>query len=70
MQIDRYTKVVLTIIAGALVVVAAENAMKQAQAQTQPGVMKVAICSEDGSRCTGVSEYWDKSARLLVMPPH
>ncbi len=83
MQVDRYTKMVLTIIAGALVVIAAENAMKQAQAQapgqtqtqaqaqapTPTGVTKVAICNEDGSLCTKVGEYWDKSVRLLVMPP-
>ena len=76
MQIDRYTKMVLTVIAGALVVLAAENAMRQAQAQTQTqaqapaGIMKVAICNEDGSLCTKVSESWDKSVRLLVMPPN
>lgn len=78
MQIDRYTKMVLTVIAGALVVLAAENAMRQAQAQAQTqtqaqapaGIMKVAICNEDGSLCTKVSESWDKSVRLLVMPPN
>jgi len=50
MPTDRYTKTVLTIIAGALVAILVQNGVKTSQAQ-QP-VQKVAICdSTDPSKC-------------------
>ena len=46
---DRYTKIVLTVIAVALTVLAAENGIKSANAQA--GVQKVAICDQTGGNC-------------------
>lgn len=43
MPTDRYTKTVLTIIAGALVAIFVQNGIKGSQAQ-QPPLQKVALC--------------------------
>ena len=48
MQIDRYTKAMLTLIAGSLLALVAQNAIRSADAQSgHPS--KVIICDLDGS---------------------
>jgi len=52
-MIDRYTKVVLTIIAAALVALVAQNLAGGSRADT--AVQKVVICGDEvGSNCVGV----------------
>jgi hypothetical protein len=53
MHFDFYTKAVLTVIAGALVVLAAQNASGPSRAQSDP-VQKVQICNGDGVTCAPV----------------
>jgi hypothetical protein len=54
-MITRYTNVVLTIIALALVTIAAQNLAAPVSAQS--GVQKVAICEQgDASRCVSLSQ--------------
>jgi hypothetical protein len=54
MQIDRYTKAVLTVIAGALLVLAAENATRPSNAQSG-SPQKVVICEyPTGLNCAGI----------------
>lgn len=50
---DRYTKAVLTIIAGALVVIASENAIQSSRG-AQSDLQKVALC-----------DYMDRCASLI-----
>ena len=52
MQIDNYTKFIMTVIAGALVVIALKGTgiIPTANAHSG-GVHKIALCSDDGSRC-------------------
>ncbi|GGG19632.1 hypothetical protein GCM10010964_04820 [Caldovatus sediminis] len=61
MGVDRYTKAVLTVIAAALCVLAAQNAVTPSQAQLggavpAPGaaVQRVAVCDVTGTRCAGI----------------
>jgi hypothetical protein len=54
MTIDRYTKVVLTVIAFALVVLGAENAVRPVSAQS--GIQKVAVCDERTNKCASVGQ--------------
>lgn len=55
MSIDRYTKAMLTVIAGALIGIFAQNAIKVSQAQ-QPQLQKVVICSnENPNLCVNVA---------------
>ncbi|MBR0646704.1 hypothetical protein [Plastoroseomonas hellenica] len=49
---DRYTKGVLTVIAGALCVLAAQNAISPAQSQA--GLQRVVICDVRGQTCANV----------------
>jgi hypothetical protein len=46
-MIDRYTKVLLTVIAAALVAIVAQNAVGTLQAQNNPGISRMAICDVD-----------------------
>jgi len=55
MKPDMYTKVVLTVIALALVVIAGEKTITNAYAQNRP--TKVTICNEYGNYCAGVTGY-------------
>lgn len=66
MKIDRYSKAILTIIAAALVAMAAENLVRPSVAQT--GVSKVAICELDGRNCAGTFPDWapGHKAALIV----
>jgi hypothetical protein len=50
---DAYTKSVLTIIAGALVVIAVQNAIPEANAQRERP-MQVTICDPRGTECAGL----------------
>jgi hypothetical protein len=54
MAIDRYTKVVLTVIALALVVLVGENAVRPVSAQS--ALQKVAICDERTNKCASVGQ--------------
>ena len=53
MQIDNYTKFIMTVIAGALVVIALKGTgiIPTANAHSG-GVHKIAICNVEGTRCT------------------
>ena len=57
-MMDRYTKIVLTVIAGSLLVLNLQlmrnvDFINNAYAQTD-GVQKVAICNDTGSLCAAV----------------
>lgn len=52
MQIDRYTKIVLTVIAAALVANVAQDYVLPARAAE---VQRVAICNTGGATCAPVS---------------
>ena len=55
MTIDNYTKLILTVIAGALVVIALKGTgiIPTANAHSG-GVHKIAICSENGKACANI----------------
>jgi hypothetical protein len=58
---DRYTKIMLTIIAAALVGIVVQNAVSTVGAQA--GVQRVVICdSHDTSNCARVAERGSGSA--------
>lgn len=59
MQPDRYIKIVLTVIAAALVVLVIQGAVSRADAQGRGAVQRVAICSETGRVCMPVMEIRD-----------
>ena len=63
MQIDRYTKAMLTLIAGSPLTLVAQNAIRSADAQS--GLTKVVICDPEAERCARVVETGpnDKSSR-------
>jgi len=62
-MIDRYTKVVLTIIAAVLLALVAQNMSGCSRADT--AVQKVAICGDEvGSNCVGVDP--DKNGRYRL----
>ena len=66
MPTDRYTKTVLTIIAGALVAIVAQNGIKASNAQG--GVQRVAICDLDhptGS-CAGLHKAGEVLGLITV----
>jgi hypothetical protein len=54
MKIDRYTKIVLTIIAATLVWIAGQNTFYVKNVNAQSGIMKVALCDVNGFRCAGI----------------
>ena len=67
MQIDSYTKFIMTVIAGALVVIALKGTgiIPTANAHSG-GVHKIAICNANGKKCATVNkkrgsavETWD-----------
>jgi hypothetical protein len=53
-MVDRYTKTVLTVIAAALVVIAAQHAVDRSQAATD--IQKVQICDDQG-RCASMTSH-------------
>jgi hypothetical protein len=57
MPTDRYTKIVLTVIAAALVGLLVQNSISPSVAQG--GVQRVAICTIDGGKCASV--YQDET---------
>jgi hypothetical protein len=63
MKADLYTKAVLTVIAVALVVIAAEKTITNAYAQNRP--TKVVICDAYGSKCAGIDGYNDNGALYI-----
>ena len=58
MTIDTYTKFIMTIIAGALVVIALKGTgiIPMAFAHSG-GVHKIAICTENGIRCADIDPF-------------
>ena len=70
-MVDRYTRVVLTVIAVALVAIATERLIPGA---TADDVTRVAICDTSGTRCVDVKELdsgdqaGDKLAGIIVAP--
>ena len=55
MTIDTYTKLIMTIIAGALVVIALKGTGVILTANAHSGgVHKIAICNSDGSGCAEI----------------
>ena len=54
MLADRYTKIVLTVIAAALVGLLVQNAITPSIAMGD--VQRVAICSIDGAKCASVHQ--------------
>jgi hypothetical protein len=63
MKPDLYTKVVLTVIALALVVIAGEKIITDAHAQNRP--TKVVICDSYGSKCAGIDGYNENGALYI-----
>ena len=53
-MIDRYTKVCLTVIALSLVVIGFRGLSPVTDAVASNGVQKIAICDENGFKCTGI----------------
>jgi hypothetical protein len=49
-EMDRYTKCILTVIAAALVTIAAQNVIGSATAQSH-NVERVTLCTDDGTTC-------------------
>ncbi len=64
-MIDQFTKSVLTVIAAALVVLVAQNAIGPSKAQNA-GVQKIAICTESGSYCAGIQYVNDRAGGLSI----
>jgi hypothetical protein len=59
-MIDRYSKIVLTVIAASLVAIVVQNGMGSLNAQTQPRIQKVAICDPDATNeCAGVVSIFE-----------
>ena len=63
MKPDLYTKVILTVIALALVVISGEQTITNAYAQNRP--TKVVICDSYGSKCAGIDGYNDSGALYI-----
>lgn len=63
MKPDLYTKVILTVIALALVVIAGEKVITEAHAQNRP--TKVVICDAYGNKCAGIDGYGDSGALYI-----
>ena len=54
MRVDRYTKMVLTAIALALVMLVCQNALEMKSATAAAGIARVAICDTTGQDCADV----------------
>ena len=63
MKPDMYTKVILTVIALALVVIAGEKIVTDAHAQNRPA--RVVICDSYGNKCAGIDGYGDNGALYI-----
>jgi hypothetical protein len=63
MKTDRYTKIILTIIAVALVFIAGQNIFEIKSATAASGVTKVAVCNLDGDWCADIVEGYKRSTR-------
>jgi hypothetical protein len=69
MLIDRYTKAVLTVIAGALIGIFAQNAINVSQAQ-QPSLQKVVICQNGNpALCANVADIGQGIQRSRCTAP-
>jgi phosphoribosylcarboxyaminoimidazole (NCAIR) mutase len=68
-MIDRYTKVLLTVIAVALVAIVAQNAVGTLQAQNaqNAGISRVAICHrDDPNACARVTAHRSSGYTVLL----
>jgi len=67
-QIDRYSKVVLTVIAIASSTIAFQNIFPTANAQSSPGdkTYKVTICDLNGSNCLSPHKYGRDAAMPVI----
>lgn len=68
MNTDRYTKLVLTVIAMALTTLCVQNAIQDASAESPQEVQKVAICNATGDQCVRIvssSKYPEVSGYAL-----
>lgn len=68
MNTDRYTKLVLTVIAMALTTLCIQNAIQDASAESPQDVQKVAICNQSGDQCVRIvssSKYPEVSGYAL-----
>jgi hypothetical protein len=63
MKPDLYTKVILTVIALALVVIASEKIITDAHAQNRP--TKVVICDSYGSKCAGIDGSYENGSLYI-----
>jgi hypothetical protein len=61
MKTDRYTKIILTIIAAALIFIAGQNIFEVKSATAGNGVVKVAVCNLDGDWCADIVEGYKRS---------
>ena len=58
MHIDNYTKFIMTVIAGALVVIALKGTGIIPTANAHAGgVHKISICNKTGERCAQIKEF-------------
>jgi hypothetical protein len=67
MKTDRYTKIILTIIAAALIFIAGQNIFEVKSATAAKGVTKVAICDLDGNWCADVLEGSPSKIKKLAI---
>jgi hypothetical protein len=69
MKIDRYTKVILTIIAAALVLIAGQNLFEMKTARAANGIVKVAICNPYGDGwCADVLSSSGQKGLSVIRP--
>ncbi|TCG01077.1 hypothetical protein BZM26_10010 [Paraburkholderia strydomiana] len=62
----RYTNVILTVIAAALVALVALNVISQARAQSAPGIQRVAICDVSNHNvCVAVGDPRVEAGTLM-----
>jgi hypothetical protein len=63
-MVDRYTKVVLTIIAGSLLGLLFQNSFSAKAQSNQP--IKVVICEQSGLSCAGVTRIGTIEGHALL----
>ena len=76
-KIDLYTKIILSVIAISLLIIAVKNLGTNAYANSENGVQKVVICDYQGYECSGMAflgyDQIDKSplyALQVQQTPH
>jgi hypothetical protein len=64
MKTDRYTKIIHTIIAAALVILVFQNFFEAKSATAANGITKIALCSVKGDVCAEVSKLRDRYGNM------